>query len=116
VRRLRDASGVYAIRDRESLEVLYVGSSVGKLRKTLTRHLQLWQRGKSWWAGAGFGRGTDPGQTYEREGVEVRWRILDGDDVGEAERRWIRRYKPRDNLNLRQRDAVEDGDLPPLPF
>ncbi|MGE0402449.1 MAG: murein hydrolase activator EnvC [Kofleriaceae bacterium] len=40
VRDLKDRSGVYIIRDIDSQEVLYVGSSSGRLYDTLTRHFQ----------------------------------------------------------------------------
>ncbi len=40
IRALKDEAGVYVIRDAESREILYVGSSSGRLYDTLTRHLQ----------------------------------------------------------------------------
>lgn len=40
VRDLKGASGVYIIRERDSREIVYVGSSVGRLYDTLTRHFQ----------------------------------------------------------------------------
>jgi len=112
LRRLEGSSGCYAIRDRESHEVLYVGSSVGKLKKTLTRHLQAWGRSKTFWTGAGFGRQADPGTIYEREGVEVRWWV--GRNTATMERRLIATLKPRDNQLL----LPSSGGLglPDLPF
>jgi len=40
VRDLKGESGVYIIRERDSREVVYVGSSVGRLYDTMTRHFQ----------------------------------------------------------------------------
>jgi murein DD-endopeptidase MepM/ murein hydrolase activator NlpD len=40
VRDLKEKSGAYIIRDRETREIVYVGSSQGSLYETLTRHFQ----------------------------------------------------------------------------
>lgn len=114
LRALSAASGCYAIRDREGGGVLYVGSSVGRLRKTLVRHLQSWTRSKGWWTRAGFSRGVDPGRVYRREDVLVRWWVTLPDDARALEVRLIRRLKPRDN----EAGAIDGPglDLPPLPF
>ena len=41
VRDLKGKSGVYVIRELDSGETVYVGSSVGRLYDTLTRHFQI---------------------------------------------------------------------------
>lgn len=97
VRDLKGVSGVYVIRLRESREIVYVGSSVGRLYDTLTRHLQTWRRWKGFWRGQ-YGEGHDPGLTYERDGVEVAVRITRASDALDEESRLIQRLRPRDNL------------------
>jgi hypothetical protein len=51
VRALKGKAGVYVIRDEETAEILYVGSSAGRLYDTLTRHFQAWRRWKGFWKG-----------------------------------------------------------------
>ncbi len=97
VRDLRDRSGVYIIRDNDSHEVLYVGSSSGRLYDTLTRHFQTWRRWKGFWKGQ-YGEGHDPGLTYDRDRVEVSIRITRADQSLEEETRLIQRLQPRDNV------------------
>lgn len=78
-------SGVYAIRDRKSKRVLYVGEShTGRLRETLARHLRYWED-----------RG-EPREYYERADVEVAWR--ESAEPLKDEAALIRHYRPRDNL------------------
>ncbi len=95
VRALRDASGVYVIRQIGG-PILYVGSSVGRLYDTLTRHLQIWRRYKGFWRGQ-FAEGADPGLTYDRGSVEVAIKLTAPEDAHDEERRLIRRLAPRDN-------------------
>lgn len=95
VRNLKGKSGVYVI--REDGETVYVGSSVGRLYDTLTRHFQRWRRWKGFWKGQ-YGEGHDPGLTYPRERVEVGVRLTKPDDALDEEARLIRRMRPRDNL------------------
>jgi hypothetical protein len=100
VRELRGKSGVYVIRETDdsgNAETVYVGSSVGRLYETLTRHFQAWRRWKGFWKGQ-YGEGHDPGLTYPRDGVEVAVRITKPDDALDEEARLIRRLRPRDNL------------------
>jgi hypothetical protein len=97
VRDLKGESGVYIIRERSSREVVYVGSSVGRLYDTLTRHFQIWRRWKGFWRGQ-YGEGHDPGLTYERDSVEVAVRITRASDALDEESRLIQRLRPRDNL------------------
>src|SRR5262249_54631553 len=49
VRALRDRAGVYVIREVETREIVYVGSSTGQLYATMTRHFQAWRRLKGFW-------------------------------------------------------------------
>lgn len=95
VRDLKGKSGVYVI--REDGETVYVGSSVGRLYDTLTRHLQTWRRWKGFWKGQ-YGEGHDPGLTYARDRVEVAMRLTSPDDALDEEARLIRRLRPRDDL------------------
>lgn len=106
VRALRGKSGVYVIRERGV--VVYVGqSSTGKLYETLTRHVQQWRRWKGFWRGQ-YAEGSDPGQTYDRESVEVAVRVTPPERALDEEARLIRRLKPRDNVL----GAEEVSDVP----
>jgi excinuclease UvrABC nuclease subunit len=112
------ASGVYAIRDRESGEVLYVGEShTGRLYHTLTRHFQRWGRqGKRYKNRNGA---NDPGVTYGRGDVEVRWMVTPAGAALRWEARWIATLAPRDNV--READAATTKPaptfgLPDIPF
>jgi hypothetical protein len=95
VRALKGESGVYVIRERG--EIVYVGSSVGRLYDTLTRHFQQWRRYKGFWKGQ-YGAGHDPGLTYKRDRVEVAVRITKPSEALDEESRLIHRLRPRDNL------------------
>ncbi len=95
VRGLRGASGVYVIREIDG-PIVYVGSSVGRLYETLTRHFQAWRRYKGFWRGQ-FAEGADPGLTYQRSAVEVAIKTTTPDDAHDEELRMIRRLQPRDN-------------------
>nr|HEX4316252.1 peptidoglycan DD-metalloendopeptidase family protein [Kofleriaceae bacterium] len=106
VRALKGKAGVYVIRDAESREVLYVGSSASRLYDTLTRHFQTWRRWKGYWKGQ-YGEGHDPGLTYARDSVEVAVRVTSPSDAFDEEMRLIRRLTPRDNLiGQTERDEV----------
>ncbi len=96
VRELRGESGVYVIREQGG-PIVYVGSSIGRLYETLTRHFQAWRRYKGYWRGQ-FAEGHDPGLTYKRADVEVAIKRTSSDDAHEEERRMIRRLQPRDNV------------------
>ncbi len=95
VRQLRGESGVYVIREIDG-PIVYVGSSVGRLYDTLTRHFQKWRRYKGFWRGQ-FAEGADPGLTYLRGDVEVAIKTTTPDDAHAEELRMIRRLQPRDN-------------------
>ncbi|MGE0401255.1 MAG: peptidoglycan DD-metalloendopeptidase family protein [Kofleriaceae bacterium] len=96
VRDLRGKSGVYVIREQRG-PIAYVGSSVGRLYETVTRHFQRWRRYKGFWRGQ-FAEGHDPGLTYDRGDVEVAIKLTAPDDAHDEERRMIRRLQPRDNV------------------
>jgi excinuclease UvrABC nuclease subunit len=110
LRVLTKSSGVYAIRDKRTKRVLYVGSSNRKLYSTITRHVQSWRRSKTFWRGM---RGTtdhDPGTTYARDSVEVAFAITTGPEHLVAETMLIHRLKPRDNLV--EKPAGDDDRIP----
>jgi hypothetical protein len=98
IRDLKGKAGVYVIRDADTAEIVYVGSSAGRLYDTLTRHFQTWRRWKGFWKGQ-YAEGHDPGLTYERDSVEVAVRITRPSDALDEEMRLIHRLKPRDNLS-----------------
>lgn len=106
VRALKGEAGVYVIRDADTHECLYVGSSAGRLYDTLTRHFQTWRRYKGFWRGQ-FAEGADPGLTYPRADVEVAVRLTSPDDALDEEMRVIARLRPRDN-QIGQPDAAAD--------
>jgi hypothetical protein len=109
LRRLRGASGVYVIRERDrggDPVIVYVGSSsAGRLYETLTRHLQTWRRWKGFWRGQ-YGEGHDPGLTYDRDRVEVAVRVTTPSRALDEEMRLIRRLRPRDNLIGQDQEEV----------
>jgi hypothetical protein len=85
VRALRGRSGVYAIRDRQSGAVLYVGEShTDRLYETMTRHVQRW--------------GLEEAHTYQRGRVEVAVRLSDASEAQELQRAYICELQPRDNI------------------
>ncbi|HEY1811009.1 MAG TPA: M23 family metallopeptidase [Kofleriaceae bacterium] len=96
-RALKGKAGVYIIREIESREIVYVGSSAGRLYDTLTRHFQTWRRFKGFWRGQ-YGEGHDPGLTYKRDRVEVAIRLTSPSTSLDEEMRLIARLRPRDNL------------------
>jgi hypothetical protein len=110
VRALKDEAGVYVIRDADTHECLYVGSSAGRLYDTLTRHFQTWRRWKGFWKGQ-YGEGADPGLTYPRAAVEVAVRLTSPDDALDEEMRVIARLRPRDN-QIGQPDTATDESIP----
>jgi len=110
VRALKGKAGVYIIRDAETHECLYVGSSAGRLYDTLTRHFQRWRRWKGFWKGQ-YGEGADPGLTYPRADVEVAVRLTSPGDALDEEMRTIARLRPRDN-QIGQPDVATDETVP----
>jgi hypothetical protein len=110
VRALKGKAGVYIIRDAETHECLYVGSSAGRLYDTLTRHFQTWRRWKGFWKGQ-YGEGADPGLTYPRADVEVAVRLTSPGAALDEEMRTIARLRPRDN-QIGQPDVATDETVP----
>lgn len=112
VQELRGQSGVYILRERQSddtMPVVYVGSSVGALYETMTRHLQSWGRGKKFWRGHHTKSGDhDPGLTYDRGTVDAAVILTDPDDARRVEYETIERLAPRDNL-IGQAVPADDG-------
>lgn len=95
--RRAQASGIYAIIDERSMDVLYVGEShSGRLFETLTRHF------RSWSIATGFDRqGRRAGGTqYDRERVLVATSVTHDDEAQDAQVRAIARLDPEDNVNL----------------
>jgi murein DD-endopeptidase MepM/ murein hydrolase activator NlpD len=106
IRALKGKAGVYVIRERNSREILYVGSSAGSLYGTVTRHFQTWRRSKQFWRGL-RGQDHDPGLTYTRDAVEVAIRRTSPSNSLDEEMRLIARLRPRDNL-IGQREPATD--------
>jgi len=116
VRDLKGEAGVYLIRDSDTHELLYVGSSATQLYATLTRHFQTWRRWKGHWkAQYATGGRHDPGVTYKRDRVEVAVRITSAADSLDEEARLIHRLRPRDNL-IGQPDDDNTDALEDVPF
>lgn len=111
VRALKGKAGVYIIRDADTHECLYVGSSAGRLYDTLTRHFQIWRRWKGFWKGQ-YGEGADPGLTYPRAKVEVAVRLTSPDASLDEEMRTIARLRPRDNQIGQPDDVATDEPIP----
>lgn len=107
VRALKGKAGVYIIRDAETHECLYVGSSAGRLYDTLTRHFQTWRRFKGFWRGQ-YAEGADPGLTYPRADVEVAVRLTSPGDALDEEMRTIARLRPRDNQIGQPESAADE--------
>jgi hypothetical protein len=105
-RALKGKAGVYIIREIASREIVYVGSSAGRLYDTLTRHFQTWRRFKGFWRGQ-YGEGHDPGLTYKRDRVEVAIRLTSPSTSLDEEMRLIARLRPRDNLIGQPKPAEE---------
>jgi hypothetical protein len=110
VRALKGKAGVYIIRDADSRECLYVGSSAGRLYDTLTRHFQTWRRFKGFWRGQ-YAEGADPGLTYPRADVEVAVRLTSPGAALDEEMRTIARLRPRDN-QIGQPEVATDETVP----
>lgn len=106
----KKSCGVYAIRDKSSKKVLYVGSSKSRLYDTITRHFQSWRRSKRFWKD--YTGPHDPGMTYDRSRCEVAVIVTDCGDHLDEEARQIQRLHPRDNLVM----APNGEELEDAPF
>lgn len=92
--RNRRESAVYALVDRRTGRVLYVGEShSGRLYDTITRHFRSWRipRGRDA-QGRRFG-----GTTYDRSRVAVTWASTPAHLAQETQYAEIQRLRPRDN-------------------
>lgn len=97
LRALTSQSGAYAIRDRRTKRVLYVGEShTGRLRKTITRHLQEWTRRKRFWASVYSPN--EPGTIYRRASVDIAIAVTSADEARATQDALIIRLRPRDNV------------------
>jgi len=84
-------SGVYFIKEKSSGKIVYVGSSVGSLKKTIYRHFQIWNdRQPS--NNRQFER-----MTYPKEGYSIRVIYCTAGQAIHAEKYFIRKLQPRDN-------------------
>ena len=112
VQSVKRDSGIYAIRDKATHRVLYVGSSGGRLYDTITRHFQQWKRDKKWWSGlrGGGATGHDPGVTYARGRCELAIMTCRKGDHLAYEAYFIDTLKPRDNL------VKDPAGEKPVPF
>lgn len=92
--RHRRESGVYALVDRRSREVLYIGEShTGRLYDTITRHFRSWRipRGRDA-QGRRYG-----GTMYDRNAVAIAYATTPADLAQETQYAEIQRLRPRDN-------------------
>lgn len=90
----RRESGVYALIDRRSREVLYIGEShSGRLYDTITRHFRSWSipRGRDA-QGRRFG-----GTTYDRARIAIAYATTPAELAQETQYAEIQRLRPRDN-------------------
>lgn len=96
VRELDGKSGVYAI--RVDGVVRYVGEShTGRLKKTLARHFQHWERKGGWVKTLLGDSDMDPGRTYPREACEVFVMVCEAGRAVQMQRQLIRDLRPADN-------------------
>ena len=95
---LRGYSGVYAIRDTYSGEVLYVGEShTGRLYDTLTRHFQ--SRSHSY-----------HGPNLDRGRCEAKAEVCSVGEVEDLQYEWISRLRP--TLNELVPAGATDDEVP----
>lgn len=88
----RRASGVYAIFDRETRRLLYIGEShTGRLYDTITRHFRAWEPEND---PQGRRRG---GTTYDRSAVRVAVQLTTADMAQATQYAAIIMLNPRDN-------------------
>lgn len=96
-------SGVYALVDRASGVVLYVGEShTGRLYDTITRHFRRWRRdpARDRWA-RDYG-----GTEYDRREVAFVVELTDPAEAQSRQYELIQALRPRDNLTGVTNDEV----------
>ncbi len=77
-------SGVYVIRERDTADVLFVGSSIGSLHDAVLRHFDRWRR---FWS-------SDPVPAFARERCEVAVRLTRAADAPAEAMRVVQRLHP----------------------
>lgn len=93
LQQLDDRSGAYVLRSISTGEVLYVGEShTGKLRGTLTRHFQRWER--QTYNPHGGRRG---GHVYDRDDTEAGLIVTEPGMAIATQYALIQQLAPRDN-------------------
>ena len=94
IRQLDGKSGAYVI--KEGSRVVYVGEShTGRLRKTLTRHFQAWERSFNIFDISGWSKHT--GHVYDRASCSVAVHITTKSGAVGKQNTLIKKLKPRDN-------------------
>jgi len=95
IRATMGKSGAYAIRHSGGT---YVGSSnAGRLYRTMVRHLEEWGRDKDFWAEAENRTHGAPGETFDREAVEVAVIRCPADQAHALEAELIQRLRSATN-------------------
>ena len=85
------ASGIYAIIDKSTEELLYIGEShSGRLFDTITRHFRQWRRDDA-------GNRRTGGIMYNRARVRIAFSVLDAGAAQAAQYAEIMARNPRDN-------------------
>jgi len=103
-------SGVYQIKAPDG-EIIYVGSSISQLKKTIYRHFQEWTD-RSRTNNQQFDRVVYP----KNKGYKVKFFICSPDNALRAEKYLIRKLKPRDNpikyynLNYKEVEKIEKAN------
>lgn len=105
-------SGVYVLKSKAG-RILYVGEShTGRLKATLVRHFQQWNRSRlNLYAKTDWSRTT--GQTYDRGDVLVWVHPCRKDQAQKLQYRLIQQLSPRDNS---VDGTGQLGDLSDVPF
>jgi len=98
--RFKNESGAYFIRSKSTGKLLYIGSSVGSLYKTIYRHFQKWKD---------ISRTVQTRFTYSGENQEVKIFLTDGRTAQAFEKRQIIKLRPRDN-NLKYQLFAETAE------
>lgn len=94
----RPRSGIYAILDAASGELLYIGEShTGRLYDTLTRHFRRWCCYVKKPGGRSRGPHGEGGKAYDRTRVLVAYTVLGDAQAQYHQALAIRRLRPRDN-------------------
>lgn len=91
----RAVSGIYAIADKKTKRVLYVGEShTQNLYDTITRHFRKWERPRTLKYAGGRTRG---GKAFDRRDVLICWTITPAAKAQALQYAEIQRLKPPEN-------------------